>query len=126
MSSSPGSTFQRKSKDAPVSPAETAKRLKDVDNLQRRSQMLQRISYTAPPTPAQTSTTHSPIPAVSVTSAGLAETEPDKAEEGQWRKKKGPAPPRPIPPKRTVKKLARKKKGPAPPRPIPPKRTVKK
>jgi len=72
--------------------------------------MLQSISYTAPPTPAQTSTTpdHSPIPAVSVTSAGLAETEPDKAEEGQWRKKKGPAPPRPIPPKRTVKKLARK------------------
>ena len=33
---------------------------------------------------------------------------PDKAEEGQWRKKKGPAPARPIPPKRTVKKLARK------------------
>ena len=32
----------------------------------------------------------------------------DKAEEGQWRKKKGPAPARPIPPKRTVKKLARK------------------
>ena len=31
-----------------------------------------------------------------------------KAEEGQWRKKKGPAPARPIPPKRTVKKLARK------------------
>merc|ERR1711978_655602 len=33
---------------------------------------------------------------------------PDKVEEGQWRKKKGPAPARPIPPKRTVKKLARK------------------
>merc|ERR1712142_121951 len=32
----------------------------------------------------------------------------DKADEGQWRKKKGPAPPRPIPPKRTVKKLHRK------------------
>merc|ERR1712133_77909 len=33
---------------------------------------------------------------------------PDKADEGQWRKKKGPAPARPIPPKRTVKKLPRK------------------
>lgn len=33
---------------------------------------------------------------------------PDKAEEGLWKKKKGPAPPRPIPPKRTVKKLPRK------------------
>merc|ERR1719445_2512626 len=32
----------------------------------------------------------------------------DKAEEGQWRRKKGPAPPRPLPPKRAVKKLARK------------------
>merc|ERR1711874_214402 len=28
--------------------------------------------------------------------------------EGVWKKKKGPAPPRPIPPKRTVKKLPRK------------------
>jgi len=32
----------------------------------------------------------------------------DKADEGQWRRKKGPAPPRPLPPKRSVKKLARK------------------
>ena len=32
----------------------------------------------------------------------------DKTEEGQWRKKKGPAPPRPIPPRRAVKKLHRK------------------
>merc|ERR1712013_875450 len=36
------------------------------------------------------------------------ENEPNKADEGQWRKKKGPAPPRPLPPKRSVKKLARK------------------
>jgi len=28
--------------------------------------------------------------------------------DGQWKKKKGPAPPRPIPPKRQVKKLPRK------------------
>ena len=32
----------------------------------------------------------------------------NKTEEGQWRKKKGPAPPRPIPPRRTVRKLHRK------------------
>lgn len=32
----------------------------------------------------------------------------DKSDQGQWRKKKGPAPPRPIPPRRTVKKLHRK------------------
>ena len=34
---------------------------------------------------------------------------PDKSSsEGQWKKKKGPAPPRPIPPKRQVKKIPRK------------------
>merc|ERR1711936_582563 len=34
---------------------------------------------------------------------------PDKSSmDGQWKKKKGPAPPRPIPPKRQVKKLPRK------------------
>merc|ERR1711874_542899 len=49
-----------------------------------------------------------PTPTVSVTSTVVAETEPNKADEGQWRKKKGPAPPRPLPPKRSVKKLARK------------------
>ena len=37
-----------------------------------------------------------------------AHHQPDKTEEGQWRKKKGPAPPRPIPPRRAVKKLHRK------------------
>ena len=49
-----------------------------------------------------------PTPTVSVTSPVVAESEPNKADEGQWRKKKGPAPPRPLPPKRSVKKLARK------------------
>ena len=34
---------------------------------------------------------------------------PDKAStDGHWKKKKGPAPPRPIPPKRQVKKIPRK------------------
>ena len=65
--------------------------------------MLESIRKTASPTPAQTIT----IPA-HLTTAEMADTEADKAEEGRWRKKKGPAPPRPIPPKRTVKKLARK------------------
>ena len=34
---------------------------------------------------------------------------PDKSNlDGKWKKKKGPAPPRPLPPKRQVKKLPRK------------------
>ena len=32
----------------------------------------------------------------------------DKAEEGKYKRKKGPAPSRPLPPKRAVKKLPRK------------------
>merc|ERR1712029_1286376 len=39
---------------------------------------------------------------------GLSPMPQDKADEGQWRRKKGPAPPRPLPPKRSVKKLPRK------------------
>merc|ERR1712001_263058 len=47
--------------------------------------------------------------AVSTTSIVLTPLSPDKAStEGQWKKKKGPAPPRPIPPKRQVKKIPRK------------------
>ena len=43
------------------------------------------------------------------TSVLLTPLSPDKAStEGQWKKKKGPAPPRPIPPKRQVKKIPRK------------------
>merc|ERR1712020_120530 len=43
------------------------------------------------------------------TSVVLTPLSPDKAStEGQWKKKKGPAPPRPIPPKRQVKKIPRK------------------
>ena len=39
----------------------------------------------------------------------LTPLSPDKATtEGQWKRKKGPAPPRPIPQKRQVKKLPRK------------------
>ena len=39
----------------------------------------------------------------------LTPLSPDKANlDGKWKKKKGPAPPRPIPPKRQVKKLPRK------------------
>ena len=40
----------------------------------------------------------------------LTPLSPDKAttEGGQWKRKKGPAPPRPIPQKRQVKKLPRK------------------
>merc|ERR1712045_656133 len=46
---------------------------------------------------------------VSSTSVLLTPLSPDKSSmDGQWKKKKGPAPPRPIPPKRQVKKLPRK------------------
>ena len=38
----------------------------------------------------------------------LSQLPPNKASEGVWKKKKGPAPPRPIPPKSQVKKMPRK------------------
>lgn len=113
-SSSPGSrsSLNRKGKAAPVPPAETAKRLKDVDNLNRRSQIMEDIRKASSPTSLESSlVTEQTIatPKVSVTSSITQENlEPNKADEGQWRKKKGPAPPRPLPPKRSVKKLARK------------------
>jgi len=113
-SSSPGSrsSLQRKAKTAPVPPAETAKRLKDVDNLTRRSQIMEDIRKTTSPTPVQSTTIPeqiTPTPTMMVTSLmEQEEEEPNKADEGQWRKKKGPAPPRPLPPKRAVKKLERK------------------
>jgi len=109
----------------------TAKRLKDADNLHRRSQILESIQGGGIVSPLSIAS-HSTIPedSISVASdtaslrsdpASMAATRssqlsvsmfsnigPDKADEGQWRKKKGPAPARPIPPKRTVKKLPRK------------------
>jgi len=111
-SSSPGSRSSLHRKvPAPVPPAETAKRLKDVDNLNRRSQIMEDIKKATSPIPPESSIIPEqtqPTPTVSVTSTVVSETEPNKADEGQWRKKKGPAPPRPLPPKRSVKKLARK------------------
>lgn len=107
----------------------TAKRLKDADNLHRRSQILESIQGGAVSPLSLTS--HSTIPEDSISVASdtaslrsdtattatrssqlsvsmFSNMAPDKAEEGQWRKKKGPAPARPIPPKRIVKKLPRK------------------
>merc|ERR1712059_193564 len=106
----------------------TAKRLKDADNLHRRSQILESIQGGAI---SPLASSHSIIPEDSISVASetaslrsstattatrssqlsvsmFSNMAPDKAEEGQWRKKKGPAPARPIPPKRTVKKLPRK------------------
>jgi len=110
-SSSPGSrsSLHRKANAAPVPPAETAKRLKDVDNLNRRSQIMEDIRKATSPTNIEPSIIpEQTTPKVTVTSTIAQENEPNKADEGQWRKKKGPAPPRPLPPKRSVKKLARK------------------
>lgn len=62
------------------------KNQKDEDNLNRRSQILEEEDV-----------------------INLTPMSPDKAHlDGQWKKKKGPAPPRPLPPKRQVKKLPRK------------------
>jgi len=121
--------------------AETAKRIKDENNMNRRSQILESIrndNSARPDVPAAlceanamqqsdishsdtvsinqsdtfslmsaSTTTQSSGPSAVGASQSLSPIS-DKADEGQWRKKKGPAPPRPIPPKRTVKKLHRK------------------
>lgn len=107
----------------------TAKRLKDADNLHRRSQILESIQSSQqgavlPPATlaiaedtvsvsSDSASLRSSLAGPNTTSSQLsvsmfAHMGPDKADEGQWRKKKGPAPARPIPPKRAVKKLARK------------------
>ena len=57
---------------------------------------------------ASTTTTQSSGPSYLGASQVFSPIPPDKADEGQWRKKKGPAPPRPIPPRRAVRKLHRK------------------
>merc|ERR1719483_83942 len=120
-----GSPGNLRSKTTPTPPpAEAAKRLKDQDNLHRRSQILENIQNQPPTsTPATiqemepvvspgdsviTGDTISLISSTAESQSSISQETPDKAEEGQWRKKKGPAPPRPIPPKRAVKKLERK------------------
>merc|ERR1712223_1140649 len=70
---------------------------KDEDNLSRRSQILEESVKEV----VEDSDT--------VSLSALTPMSPNKANmEGQWKKKKGPAPARPIPPKRQVKKLPRK------------------
>jgi hypothetical protein len=116
--------------------AEAAKRLKDENNMNRRSQILESIrgeqaaARPEPPSYMMRSDTSlsstqadsavsssSQSETVSLMSVSTTTTQSsrlfsplpaDKSDEGQWRKKKGPAPPRPIPPRRTVKKLHRK------------------
>jgi len=65
---------------------------KDADNINRKNELLNKSDVSSRDSQLESP---SPMPA-------------DKAEEGQWRRKKGPAPPRPLPPKRSVKKLPRK------------------
>ncbi len=86
----------------PPPPSDAAKERKERDNQKRRSQMmLEGASATA-----GTSAVQSPSPAPEIVLTPLS---PNKAAvEGQWKRKKGPAPPRPIPQKRQVKKLPRK------------------
>jgi len=110
----------KKEKPAPPPPIDPTKQRKNVDNEQRRSQLMESVtsldskSETGENTSLRSvSTTRSSDMATSdiASSSGVSvfsPLSPDKAEEGLWKKKKGPAPPRPIPPKRTVKKLPRK------------------
>ena len=73
----------------PPPPMAAGKSKKDEDNLSRRSQILEE-NHT-------------------LDSISFTPMSPDKSNlDGKWKKKKGPAPPRPIPPKRQVKKLPRK------------------
>ena len=93
---------------------------KDEDNLSRRSQILEEsisVEVPAPPAPPPTrgveaevgTTSVSAITPASCVVTVLTPMSPNKANlEGQWKKKKGPAPARPTPPKRQVKKLPRK------------------
>lgn len=123
-------------------PAETAKRIKDENNMNRRSQILESIKnegtrgqLSSIPSDSNlvhhsdaslsdtvsmnqsdslslmsaSTTTQSSVPSSSAAGTSqIFSPLADKADEGQWRKKKGPAPPRPIPPKRIVTKLHRK------------------
>lgn len=121
--------------------AEEAKRIKDENNLNRRSQILEHSRSRAEATRnfntsanfatgigdpmtcsdiSQSESTNNITPdnmsIISTQSSTRLPPPPaivhhppqNKTEEGQWRKKKGPAPPRPIPPRRTVRKLHRK------------------
>ena len=93
------------------------KEQKERENMNRRSQQMLEASLadaeTSPkkdvprPTSAEATTPVSPksVPGDII----LTQLPPNKAlSEGAWKKKKGPAPPRPIPPKSQVKKLPRK------------------
>merc|ERR1712098_132624 len=102
-SPSPSVTLRKKKRQAPKPPslvvtpvaaprnslnAQNTKSRKDADNINRKNELLSRSSMSS-------TSELSPMPH-------------DKADEGQWRRKKGPASPRPLPPKRSVKKLPRK------------------
>lgn len=75
-----------------INKVQDVKSRKDADNINRKNELLSKSDI---------STSSGQLESPSLMPA-------DKAEEGQWRRKKGPAPPRPLPPKRSVKKLPRK------------------
>merc|ERR1712223_257061 len=79
---------------------------KDEDNLSRRSQILEESVNVACPKDRKEVVVEG---SDAISLSALTPMSPNKANmEGQWKKKKGPAPARPIPPKRQVKKLPRK------------------
>ncbi|TRY63840.1 hypothetical protein TCAL_06865 [Tigriopus californicus] len=98
-------SFHNKTRPAPPPPRppppkDLPKQRKDQDNQKRRSQMIETGSISSE---CSSVTQTSGAPSIILTPLS-----PDKAIEGQWKKKKGPAPPRPIPQKRQVKKIPRK------------------
>jgi hypothetical protein len=131
----PNSTAVRHSAPPSTASAELAKRLKDENNMNRRSQIMESIrggggeqqtaaarsdtslsSQLQAGDSAVSSSQSETVSLMSVSTTTTQSADPqlfsplaaDKADAGQWRKKKGPAPPRPIPPRRAVRKLHRK------------------
>jgi len=132
--STPGAELRRSAPPRPPPPVATPtqpKERKEIENLNRRSQQLLETSIDsktvdstkskdtklteAKPDDAKLTTNDSKMneiksrdKAVLPSEIVLTQLPPNKASEGVWKKKKGPAPPRPIPPKLQVKKLPRK------------------
>ena len=106
----------RPSKPPPPRPpppsADFSKSCKDRDNTNRRSQAIMETSSLSDASSIMsmsTTTSASTNTDSFKKSIVLTPMSPNKSSvDGQWKKKKGPAPPRPIPAKRQVKKLPRK------------------
>ena len=96
---------------------DSVKSRKDADNISKKRELLSNSSQsemTSRGNCAQSEVTSRdnfiscPSPSPRMRTPDLGRMRQDKAEEGKYKRKKGPAPSRPLPPKRAVKKLPRK------------------